>query len=251
MFARGEISSVWPPAARWRQACPAAPCRNAGRRCRSAGPARRPCSAFPTSGSSRSWGSIPWKRIRGRHGPSGSRPRSALACRPAAAAASRRVGRRRERRFRRGTAVRLDEQGTRPTFDLVTGISTGALTAPFAFLGPDYDPQLRAVYTELTPADILTKRGADRRAVRRRAWPTTRRCSRPSPATSTSDAGRHRPGLRRGPPAADRLDRSRRPGAGDLEHRRDRQERTPAGARHDPPHPARLRRHPRRVSADP
>ena len=42
-------------------------------------------------------------------------------------------------------------QGTRPTFDLVTGVSTGALTAPFAFLGPDYDPQLRAVYTETAP----------------------------------------------------------------------------------------------------
>src|SRR5262245_23523249 len=49
-------------------------------------------------------------------------------------------------------------QGTRPTFDLVTGISTGALTAPFAFLGPDYDPQLRAVYTETPPEQILTKR---------------------------------------------------------------------------------------------
>jgi hypothetical protein len=49
-------------------------------------------------------------------------------------------------------------QGTRPTFDLMTGISTGALTAPFAFLGPDYDPQLRAVYTETAPSQILTKR---------------------------------------------------------------------------------------------
>ncbi|HEY6714748.1 MAG TPA: patatin-like phospholipase family protein [Reyranella sp.] len=48
--------------------------------------------------------------------------------------------------------------GTRPTFDLVTGISTGALTAPFAFLGSDYDPQLRAVYTETPPDQILTKR---------------------------------------------------------------------------------------------
>jgi predicted acylesterase/phospholipase RssA len=49
-------------------------------------------------------------------------------------------------------------QGTRPTFDLVTGISTGALTAPFAFLGSDYDPQLRAVYTETAPHQILLKR---------------------------------------------------------------------------------------------
>ena len=49
-------------------------------------------------------------------------------------------------------------QGARPTFDLVTGISTGALTAPFVFLGSDYDPQLRAVYTETPPAQILAKR---------------------------------------------------------------------------------------------
>ncbi|HZX88220.1 MAG TPA: patatin-like phospholipase family protein [Reyranella sp.] len=48
--------------------------------------------------------------------------------------------------------------GTRPAFDLVTGISTGALTAPFAFLGPDYDPQLRAVYTETAPHEILLRR---------------------------------------------------------------------------------------------
>ncbi len=33
--------------------------------------------------------------------------------------------------------------GTRPEFSMVTGISTGALTAPFAFLGPDYDDELK------------------------------------------------------------------------------------------------------------
>jgi hypothetical protein len=49
-------------------------------------------------------------------------------------------------------------QGTRPAFDLVTGISTGALTAPFAFLGPDYDAELRTVYTETAPHQILLKR---------------------------------------------------------------------------------------------
>jgi hypothetical protein len=49
-------------------------------------------------------------------------------------------------------------QGTRPTFEWVTGVSTGALTAPFAFLGPAYDPQLRTVYTGLQPADVLRAR---------------------------------------------------------------------------------------------
>ena len=45
--------------------------------------------------------------------------------------------------------------GQRPSFDVVTGISAGALIAPFAFLGPDYDPQLREVFTEVAPTDIL------------------------------------------------------------------------------------------------
>ncbi|MCP1551041.1 MULTISPECIES: patatin-like phospholipase family protein [Methylorubrum] len=37
--------------------------------------------------------------------------------------------------------------GTRPEFSLVSGVSTGALIAPFAFLGPDYDPVLTEIYT--------------------------------------------------------------------------------------------------------
>src|SRR4051812_24437563 len=48
--------------------------------------------------------------------------------------------------------------GTRPEFDIVTGISAGALIAPFAFLGPDYDPSLREVFTEVAPPDILLLR---------------------------------------------------------------------------------------------
>jgi Patatin-like phospholipase len=48
--------------------------------------------------------------------------------------------------------------GNRPVFKVVTGISTGALTAPFAFLGPGYDDELRAVYTEISAADVLLQR---------------------------------------------------------------------------------------------
>lgn len=50
------------------------------------------------------------------------------------------------------------EAGTRPEFKLVTGISTGALIAPFAFLGSKYDPVLRETYTEVTDDDIFHKR---------------------------------------------------------------------------------------------
>jgi predicted patatin/cPLA2 family phospholipase len=48
--------------------------------------------------------------------------------------------------------------GTRPEFLFVTGISTGALTAPFAFLGPDYDDELREVYTTLETEDLVEQR---------------------------------------------------------------------------------------------
>jgi predicted acylesterase/phospholipase RssA len=48
--------------------------------------------------------------------------------------------------------------GKRPEFKAVTGVSTGALIAPFAFLGPDYDKVLKIVYTSVTPHDIATHR---------------------------------------------------------------------------------------------
>src|SRR2546422_2274330 len=44
--------------------------------------------------------------------------------------------------------------GTRPVFKLVTGISTGALIAPFAFLGSAYDGTLRDFYTSVSTKDI-------------------------------------------------------------------------------------------------
>jgi predicted acylesterase/phospholipase RssA len=49
-------------------------------------------------------------------------------------------------------------QGTRPVFKAVTGVSTGALIAPFAFLGPEYDKVLKTVYTAVKPADIASRR---------------------------------------------------------------------------------------------
>lgn len=60
--------------------------------------------------------------------------------------------------FGAGLLVGWSERGNRPPFDLVTGISTGALTAPFAFLGREYDLTLRELYTQTTPGDVFTKR---------------------------------------------------------------------------------------------
>jgi predicted acylesterase/phospholipase RssA len=45
--------------------------------------------------------------------------------------------------------------GTRPVFKIVTGVSTGALIGPFAFLGPKYDDALREFYTTTTTRDIF------------------------------------------------------------------------------------------------
>ena len=46
--------------------------------------------------------------------------------------------------------------GTRPSFKLVTGISTGALIAPLAFLGPKYDDRLKEAFTTISDKDIYT-----------------------------------------------------------------------------------------------
>ena len=48
--------------------------------------------------------------------------------------------------------------GQRPTFNVVTGISTGALIAPFAFLGPAYDETLREIYTSMSAERIFRRR---------------------------------------------------------------------------------------------
>jgi predicted acylesterase/phospholipase RssA len=61
--------------------------------------------------------------------------------------------------FGAGLLVGWTASGTRPEFKLVTGISTGALIAPFAFLGPGYDAQLKQVYTTISEKDILEPRG--------------------------------------------------------------------------------------------
>ena len=61
--------------------------------------------------------------------------------------------------FGAGILMGWSERGDRPNFNLVTGISTGALIAPFAFMGKEYDPVLRHVYTQVEPKDIFIERG--------------------------------------------------------------------------------------------
>lgn len=49
--------------------------------------------------------------------------------------------------FGAGALIGLSEAHARPPYQLVTGVSAGALLAPFAFLGPSWDPELRRVFT--------------------------------------------------------------------------------------------------------
>ncbi len=56
--------------------------------------------------------------------------------------------------FTAGVLKGWTASGTRPTFDVVTGISTGSLIASFAFLGPEYDDFLESKYTSVRSEDV-------------------------------------------------------------------------------------------------
>jgi len=60
--------------------------------------------------------------------------------------------------FGAGLLCGWTEHGDRPQFKVVTGISTGALIAPFAFLGPEYDQRLKEVYTTISTKHIYRVR---------------------------------------------------------------------------------------------
>lgn len=57
--------------------------------------------------------------------------------------------------FGAGVLAGWTERGDRPNFSVVTGVSTGAIIAVFAFLGPDYDEQLREFYTQFRTQELL------------------------------------------------------------------------------------------------
>ncbi|CAH0530107.1 patatin-like phospholipase family protein [Vibrio hippocampi] len=57
--------------------------------------------------------------------------------------------------FSAGILTAWSDQGTRPQFDVVTGVSTGAIVSIFAFLGSDYDHELKQLYTETDFNDLF------------------------------------------------------------------------------------------------
>jgi len=60
--------------------------------------------------------------------------------------------------FGAGVLVGWSEHGTRPTFKGVTGVSAGALVAPFAFAGPEYDSALSKIFTTIDQRDVFASR---------------------------------------------------------------------------------------------
>lgn len=61
--------------------------------------------------------------------------------------------------FTAGLMKGWSERGDRPDFEVVTGVSTGALAAPFVFLGSDYDDELAEAYTGGAASNLLQPQG--------------------------------------------------------------------------------------------
>lgn len=61
--------------------------------------------------------------------------------------------------FGAGLLAGWSEHGSRPTFDIVTGVSTGSLIAPLAFIGSTKDAELKTAYTTIEKKSILVVRG--------------------------------------------------------------------------------------------
>ncbi len=61
--------------------------------------------------------------------------------------------------FGAGALVGMTNAGARPQFSVVTGVSAGALLAPYAFLGPEWDKQLTDAYTSGRAEHLLQPRG--------------------------------------------------------------------------------------------
>lgn len=58
--------------------------------------------------------------------------------------------------FGAGFLTGWSKRGDRPRFEVVTGVSAGALIAPYAYLGPGYDRQLTEVWREFDASSVAT-----------------------------------------------------------------------------------------------
>jgi hypothetical protein len=133
--------------------------------------------------------------------------------------------------FSAGLLAGWTRSGERPEFSMVTGISTGALIAPFAFLGSDYDELLKKNYTTLHTKDIFKKRKILKKDAAASSEPLQEQIAASFDQAAMEAVAAE---FRRGSPALDRHDRSGCRTTGDLEHRTDRQQRSSELAVADP-----------------
>jgi len=97
--------------------------------------------------------------------------------------------------FAAGLLAGWTQAGDRPTFGVITGVSTGALIAPFAFVGPTADGALRRNYTEVSAADVF-EFGATPESLTD-TWPLKERIDRSvTPALLKAIAAEHAKGRR-------------------------------------------------------
>ena len=89
----------------------------------------------------------------------------------------------------------LSASGKRPDYAVVTGVSAGALLAPFAFAGARYDDTLHDVFTKITAADIFEVGGTGESFVD--TWPLKDLIAKQiTPALLADVAAAHRSGRR-------------------------------------------------------
>jgi hypothetical protein len=87
------------------------------------------------------------------------------------------------------------QTGKRPEFSVVTGVSIGALLAPYAFLGPKLDGELRSAITQITGADIFEDRQTHESFLD--TWPLRRLLEkRVTPELVAAVAAEHKKGRR-------------------------------------------------------
>ena len=97
--------------------------------------------------------------------------------------------------FGAGLLDGLSNSGKRPDYAVVTGVSSGALMAPFAFAGPHYDEALRAAYTKITAADVFEVGGTGESFVD--SWPLKDLIAKQiTPALLADIAAAHKSGRR-------------------------------------------------------
>ncbi|KQO56087.1 MULTISPECIES: patatin-like phospholipase family protein [unclassified Methylobacterium] len=78
--------------------------------------------------------------------------------------------------FAAGLLNGWSKAGNRPAFGIITGVSTGAMIAPFAFLGSSADATLAHAYTEISAADVFEFGGTNEALTD--TWPLKRRIER-------------------------------------------------------------------------